>query len=307
MMRLRLVTGFVCLGLALACSGSKPPTTPSVNVTAVQVGLAGNASSTLAPGETRQLVATAAQSDGTSIDVTAIATWQSSAPGTAAVSAAGLVTASAEGPADVSATYKSAKGSVHVDVQPTCAVTVSPATAAFNAFGGNATLTVTVNAPSCRWTARSDQPWFPVAPEPSGTGSGSFAYALPANSTPTARTANVIVTTSTGLTATHAVSEDRPLACSYVTQPEELTFSASGGTGLFNVIATPGDCQWNMVNTMSSLGVSVTSGFSGRGNGTVRYVVQAHTRSVDADGYIEIAGLSGLNPNGRHHVIVQKR
>jgi hypothetical protein len=35
--------------------------------------------------------------------------------------------------------------------------------------------------------------------------------------------------------------------------------------------------------------------------------VQAHTRTFDADGYIEIAGLSGLNPNGRHHVVIQKR
>ncbi|HYT69381.1 MAG TPA: hypothetical protein VEL51_23385 [Vicinamibacterales bacterium] len=42
-------------------------------------------------------------------------------------------------------------------------------------------------------------------------------------------------------------------------------------------------------------------------DGLVRYAVQAHTRSVDADGYLEIAGLSGLNPNGRHHVVILKR
>jgi hypothetical protein len=35
--------------------------------------------------------------------------------------------------------------------------------------------------------------------------------------------------------------------------------------------------------------------------------VQAHTRSVDADGYLEIAGQSGLNPNGRHLVVILKR
>ena len=58
---------------------------------------------------------------------------------------------------------------------------------------------------------------------------------------------------------------------------------------------------------MSALGVTITSGFSGTGAALVRYSVQAHTRSVDADGYLEIAGLSGLNPNGRHHVVVMKR
>jgi hypothetical protein len=35
--------------------------------------------------------------------------------------------------------------------------------------------------------------------------------------------------------------------------------------------------------------------------------VPAQSRSVDVEGYIEIAGLSGLNPNGRHHVILLKR
>lgn len=29
--------------------------------------------------------------------------------------------------------------------------------------------------------------------------------------------------------------------------------------------------------------------------------------TVTADGYFETAGLSGLNPNGRHHVVVLKR
>lgn len=63
----------------------------------------------------------------------------------------------------------------------------------------------------------------------------------------------------------------------------------------------------NLVNGVSALGVSITSGFGGRGNTLVRYSVQAHTRTVDADGYLEIAGLSGLNPNGRHHVVIVKR
>lgn len=64
---------------------------------------------------------------------------------------------------------------------------------------------------------------------------------------------------------------------------------------------------WTLVHGMSALGVSVTSGFSGSGNGLVRDSVQVHTRSVHPDGYREMAGLSGLNPNGRHHVVILKR
>jgi len=252
-------------------------------------------------------VATAARSDGSSSDVTAAAAWQSSAPSVASVSASGLLTATGEGSADISATYNGVRGSLRADVRPTCTVTVSPATASFTAFGGTGTVTVTVDSASCRWTARSDASWLPFTFEPAASGSGSFSYPVPPNSTPSARTAALLVETSTARSAAVAIAEDKPAGCSYVTQPDTLTFSASGGTGQFNVIATPSDCQWNLVNTMFSLGVSVTSGFSGRGNALVRYTVQAHTRTVDADGYLEIAGLSGLNPNGRHHVVIAKR
>jgi len=84
--------------------------------------------------------------------------------------------------------------------------------------------------------------------------------------------------------------EDRPASCSYVTDPQELTFTAAGGTGQFSVITTPNDCHWNLVNAASGLGVSITSGLSGTGAGTVRSTVQANGRTVDTDGYIEPRG-----------------
>jgi len=291
--------------LVAGCNGTSHPTAATPTVVSVQVGISGNGSSTLQPGETRQLFATAGQSDGTSIDVTNLATWQSSSPATATVSPSGLLTAAAEGAVDVTATYKGAKGSQHAEITPTCAVSLSPASAVFTAFGGSRAVTVTVNASSCAWTARSDAAWWKLSA--SGTGSGSRTYALPPNTTTSARTASVVVETANGAAARHTVSEDRPLGCSYVTQPDELTFTAAGGTAQFNVIATPGDCRWSLVNGLSQLGVSIISGSSGTGNGLVRYSVQAHTRGVDADGYIEIAGVSGLNPNGRHHIIILKR
>ena len=223
----------------------------------------------------------------------------------APVSSSGLLTAVAEGTADVSATYTGARGSLRAEVKPTCTISLTPSAASFGPFGGSASATVSVNSSSCQWTARSSAGWLPVAA--SGTGSGPLAYNVPANSTPADRTASLIVETSTAQSAALAITQTKPLGCSYVTVPEELTFSASGGTGQFTVVTTPSDCQWTMVNGVSALGVSVTSGFSGTGSGLVRYTVQAHTRTVDADGYIEIAGLSGLNPNGKHHVVIQKR
>lgn len=277
-------------------------------MTAVQVGVSGNGSTTLAPGDTRQLFASASRNDGTSADVTNLATWQTSNPSIATVSPSGLLTAAGEGSIDVFATYNNVRGTLHAEIKRVpCDVTISPASAAYGPFGGSANISVIVSSQSCRWSARSDASWFPFTFDPGKAGDGSFSYTVPANSTPERRDVNIIVESATGQQAIHAIHEDKPTSCSYVTQPAELTFSASGGTGQFGVITTPSDCRWNAVSTLSNLGVFISSGFGGTGNGTVRYTVQAHTRSVDADGFIEIAGLSGQNPNGRHHVVLLKR
>src|SRR5262245_45301016 len=89
-----------------------PPTPPAITVTEVRVGAAGNASTTLAPGDKLQLFAQAVSSDGTVSDVTNAALWQSSNPVAATVSPAGLLTAAAEGTLDVTATYSGKSGSV---------------------------------------------------------------------------------------------------------------------------------------------------------------------------------------------------
>jgi hypothetical protein len=311
---LRSGRSYFVLGLCLAVaacgsdSPTPPPTTPTPTTSAVQVRASGDASGPIEAGQTRQLVATATLSTGATSDVTQQATWQSSAPAVATVSATGLVTALAQGEADISATHQSVRGTTGVSVRPVpCAVSLSPNAATFGPFGGSGTVQVLVSAASCRWSARSDAPWLPFAFEPPAPGSATFSYTAPANSTTEPRTANIIVTTATGESTVHTATVNRTTGCSYVTEPEEAVFTAAGGTGSFNVVTTPNNCQWNAVNGLEALGVRITSGFSGTGGGLVRYSVQAHTRDVDADGYIEIAGLSGANPNGRHHIVIKKR
>jgi Bacterial Ig-like domain (group 2) len=302
---------FLCVALVLVAGGcGSTPSTPAspTGTTSVAVGVSGNAPANLAPGETRQLFATATRRDGTTSDVTNLATWQSSNPAIATVSPSGVLAAAAEGSIDVFATYENVRGSLHADIKRlVCEVSVSPPAAAYGAFGGSGTVDVKVSSQSCRWTARSDSSWFPFTFDPGKAGDGSFTYALAPNSSPERRAANIIVESATGNQALHGIEEDKPISCSYVTQPAELTFSAAGGSGLFNVVATPNSCRWNAINTASSLGVFISSGFSGTGNSVVRYTVQANTRSTDTDGFIEIAGLSGQNPNGRHRVVMLKR
>jgi hypothetical protein len=302
----------VSLSFVAACGsdGGSPVTPtppPSSTVSAIQVRASGDAAGPLEPGQTRQLAATATQSTGSTSDVTQQAVWQSSAVGVATVSPTGLVTAVAAGDVEISATFQNVRGAMGFGVLPArCDLSITPATATFGPFGGPGSVQVQVTTAACRWSARSDAAWLPFTFEPATPGSGSFAYTAPPNSTTSARTANITVTTSNGESVTHTLTVDRTGGCSYVAQPEEAVFPATGGTGQFNVIATT-DCRWTIVNGLQQLGVSITSGYSGTGNGLVRYTVQAHTRTVDADGYIEIAGLSGAYPNGRHRIVLQKR
>ncbi len=86
------------------------------------------AGQTLPVGTRRQFTAQAIRSDGTSVGITGMATWQSDTPTVADVSTAGAtrgqVTAISGGTATISATYMGFQGSVVVTVSPATLVTV---------------------------------------------------------------------------------------------------------------------------------------------------------------------------------------
>jgi hypothetical protein len=83
-----------------------PVTTPAATLTGVRV----EGSASVAEGATLQLRATAAYSDGSSRDVSTQASWTSSRPSVASVSATGLVTAATTGTTDLSATFQGQTG-----------------------------------------------------------------------------------------------------------------------------------------------------------------------------------------------------
>jgi hypothetical protein len=91
--------------LAAACSKDSPnaPSKSTPQVTGVSI----DGSTTLAEGATSQLNAVASQSDGTTQTVTTRATWTTSDPTVATVSATGLLTALRAGTADIAATFGS--------------------------------------------------------------------------------------------------------------------------------------------------------------------------------------------------------
>jgi outer membrane protein assembly factor BamB len=77
-----------------------------------------------------------------------------------------------------------------------------------------------------------------------------------------------------------------PVPCSYSINPTGQSFTSTGGSGSISVIVVNG-CNWNATSNVS--GITITSGSSGSGNGTVNYSVAANDGSSCRIGTITVA------------------
>jgi hypothetical protein len=113
---LRLWTPVLAVAAACAagCGSSTAPSPAVVDLNVTTTGSIGN----WEVGDSRQLTATARLSNGSIQDVTAQASWVSSATTVLTVSAAGLATAAGPGEAEARATYQGMTGRLPVIVAP---------------------------------------------------------------------------------------------------------------------------------------------------------------------------------------------
>jgi len=77
-----------------------------------------------------------------------------------------------------------------------------------------------------------------------------------------------------------------PAAANYSLSPGNSSYAASGGSG--SVSVTGGSGSWSVSNP--NLWITITSGSSGTGNGTVYYSVAANTSTSQRNGTMTIAG-----------------
>jgi Zn-dependent metalloprotease len=92
---------------------------------------------------------------------------------------------------------------------------------------------------------------------------------------------------------THVAATDLPAdcggACSFSINPTSASFAAAGGSQNVTVTTQTG-CNWTAASNNSF--ITVTSGASGSGSGTVSYSVAANTGSLSRNGSLTIAGLT---------------
>jgi Viral BACON domain/Putative binding domain, N-terminal len=258
----------------IAVTGGGLTATTTVNQDAPnvvpQLSLSPASQTVAAGGESRSValtsnVAWAAVSDSPWLTITSAASG--SGNGTIAYTAAANGTAAARtGRITVTGGGQTATHTVNQGAGAGSSLTVTPPTQSVAASGGSQTATVTA---SVSWTATSDSPWLVINSGASGSGNGTIAYSAAAN-TGGARSA-VITVTGGGITATHTVNQAGVGASLTVTPPSD-TVAVGGESKTATVTA---NVSWTASSNQSWL--TITSGASGSGNGTIAYTAAANT------------------------------
>ena len=142
-----------------------------------------------------------------------------------------------------------------------CTFTVTPLSHDSPAGGDTFNVGVTASAPSCSWTAASDQPWA-TASVAGGTGSGTLMLTVGANGTSTQRTATLTVAGSAV-----AITEDPPPTCTFTVTPASHDSPAGGDSFSVGVTASASACSWT---ASSDQPWATASAAGGTGSGTLR-------------------------------------
>jgi hypothetical protein len=146
-----------------------------------------------------------------------------------------------------------------------CSISLAPTSQNVAANGGTGTIVVTT-AVGCQWSAQSDSAWIAVTSGQSGTGAGSVTFSVNASNGP-ARTGTVTV-------GGYAFTITQASGCQYTIDPVSQSIPAAGASGTINVHSGAG-CQWTASSSASWL--SISSGATGSGNGSVQFAVPTST------------------------------
>ncbi|HKE84677.1 MAG TPA: BACON domain-containing carbohydrate-binding protein [Vicinamibacterales bacterium] len=162
---------------------------------------------------------------------------------------------------------------------PSCTFSISPTTQNVAAAGGTGSVTVSTTS-TCAWTAASSAPFVTITSGASGTGNGSVAFSVAAN-TGGARNGTMTIA-GQPFTVSQAAA---PAACTYSISPTNQNVASSAGTGTVTV-STSSACAWTATST--AMWITITSGSTGTGNGSVAFSFAANTGAARS-GTITIA------------------
>ena len=161
-----------------------------------------------------------------------------------------------------------------------CTYAISPSSLSVTSDARTGTVSVTAGT-GCAWTAASSASWITVTSGASGSGNGSVGYSIAANTTISSR-AGIVTIAGQAFTVTQA-----GILCTATISPTGVSVAAASATGNI-AVSVPAGCVWTAVDDASW--VSITSGASGNGNGTVAYSIAANPNTTQRTATIAIGG-----------------
>jgi Viral BACON domain/Putative binding domain, N-terminal len=164
-----------------------------------------------------------------------------------------------------------------------CTASIDPSSMAMPAAGGSGTFDVTVSA-GCTWTAASSVQWITLVDGASGSGNAAVRFRAASNPG-AARTGRIGVA---GNTFVVNQAGQAGATCSYAINPTNASIASTAGSGTVAVSAAAG-CSWSA--TSNAGWITITSGATGAGNGTVGFRVDTFSGSTRT-GTLAIAGLT---------------
>ncbi|GJQ58553.1 MAG: hypothetical protein SCALA701_13540 [Candidatus Scalindua sp.] len=170
-----------------------------------------------------------------------------------------------------------------------CTYTIIPTNQSFNANVHTLQSVAVANYTGCSWTATSNNSWLTViSGSNSGTGSGTVFYSVAANTSPSTRSGTITIEGKT-----FYVTQLGQPDCTYTVTPISQTFDSNVNTGSFTVTAIDADAcssnRWTATSNEPNW-ITIKSGGSGTGDGTVHYSVTANSGRSIRTGTISIEG-----------------
>jgi len=163
-----------------------------------------------------------------------------------------------------------------------CVSGISPTSSTLTGSIG-ASGAVTVTAPAgCSWTATSNDAWITVGSGATGTGNGMVSYNVAANTSSGSRTGTLTIGGSL-FTITQPGA-----ACVFTLSPFSSTLTSPAAADGTVTVSSAGGCNWTAASNASW--ITITSGASGSGTGTVNYSVASNPGTTSRTGTMTIAG-----------------
>ncbi|MBI1898312.1 MAG: hypothetical protein HYS04_17535, partial [Acidobacteria bacterium] len=158
-----------------------------------------------------------------------------------------------------------------------CTFVLEPESASVAAAGGGGSFSVSSN---CSWAATTSANWISIT-SGSAMGDGTVTYTVAASTAGASRTGTISIG-NRSFTITQAGQ------CLFTFNPPGAAFGAGGGMGVIAVTANTGSCERPAASGVPW--ITINSGQTGTGNGSVQYTVGANTASAPRTGSISIGG-----------------